>query len=126
MENEHFYLKSIHDKNKYKNDEKYKEHSKRRLIENIGTRLRTLMIGSLSRFEKEFGYLWGHNKSGIKTKEQIELSNKWQKIRTEILDLGNNNIREAEKEIAQYTLSWNKYKTDFIIVPKDKQEKRHE
>ena len=120
---DHFRLKAIHEQNKKRNEERYKEVSKRKLIDSVTLRLRTVMIGALARFENEFGALWGHNKGGPKTQQQLDLYNKWQKVRTEILDLGNNNIRDAERDIAQYTLSWNRYRTDFIIINKDKQEK---
>lgn len=121
---DHFRLKMLHEQNKRKNEENYKEMSKRKLINNVSLRLRTVMVGAIVRFENEFGFLWGHNKGGPKTPQQIELYNKWQKVRTEILDLGNNNIRDCERDIAQYTLTWNRYRTDFIIINKDKQENK--
>mgnify|MGYP003658239013 FL=1 len=35
--------------------------------------------------------------------------------RSKILDNGNANLRAAQNEIAQYTLSWNRYVTQFNI-----------
>lgn len=44
----------------------------------------------------------------------------WSKTRTSILDLGNSNLRAAQSEISQYTISWNRYVTNFVI--KDNEE----
>ena len=32
-----------------------------------------------------------------------------------ILDLGNSNLRAAQSEISQYTLTWNRYVTNFYV-----------
>ena len=37
----------------------------------------------------------------------------WMETRSKVLDNGNSNLRAAQNEIAQYTLSWNRYVTNF-------------
>jgi hypothetical protein len=85
--------------------EQYKENSKKRLLNNIKKKFDTTIIGSLAAFEEEFGYLWGHGK------HYSELTD--QEVRSKILDNGNFNLRSAQSEISQYTLSWNRYVTKF-------------
>ena len=43
------------------------------------------------------------------------LTKKFNTVRTRILDLGNSNLRAAQNEVDQYTLSWNRYVTNFYI-----------
>jgi hypothetical protein len=43
-------------------------------------------------------------------------------VRTQILDAGNSNSRAAQSEIAEYSLSWNKYVTNFVVVNKENEE----
>lgn len=57
-------------------------------------RMKTIMIGSLARFEENFDYLW--EEDGKLTDKFYDL---WQKTREEILDYGNNQIRIAKKDI---------------------------
>ncbi len=89
---------------------KYNEASKRRLLNNIKKKFDTTIIGSLAVFEEEFGYLWAHGDSDedLSDTEQ-EFRDMWQEVRTKILDAGNSNLRAAQSEISQYTLSWDRY-----------------
>ena len=41
--------------------------------------------------------------------------------RTKMLDLGNSNSRASQNELSQYTISWNKYVTNFIVLKDDKE-----
>jgi len=96
--------------------ENYEGQSKTRLLENITKKFNTTTIGSLAVFEDIFGYLWGH---GIEYKKLSKSEKKWRKVwseaRTEILDLGNSNLRGAQNEIGSYTISWDRYITDFYF-----------
>jgi len=98
------------------NDEKFKNSSKKRLITNIEKKFKTLMIGALAAFEESFGEVWGHgNWPENPTEEQKIWRDEWEKVRTKILNSGNNQLRAALDEIAQYTMTWNRYRTEFII-----------
>lgn len=71
----------------------------KKLYNKVSTLMRTVMIGSISAMEKEFSVLWENDD---------EVKAIWDKVRNAILDLGNDKIRELDKEMKQYD-----------IVPKD-------
>ena len=98
----------------------YKENSKRRLLSVVDKKFQTTMIGALARFEEAFGELWGNREKEL-TAEQLKFRQLWEQVRTEILNNGNNQRRAAQEEIAHYTMSWDKFKTDLIVrkEPKD-------
>ena len=83
-------------------------------MNNIKKKFDTTIIGSLAAFEEEFGYLWGHGKHYSElTDQESEFRDMWNEVRSKILDNGNFNLRSAQSEISQYTLSWNRYVTKF-------------
>ena len=110
------YLQFRHNKNKKRTEsnEKYQDSSKRRLSNIIKKKFNTTIIGSLAAFEDQFGDLWGH---GLPISDLDEDQRYWRDIwmdtRSKVLDNGNSNLRAAESEISQYTLSWNRYVTKF-------------
>ena len=110
------YLEFRHSKERRRSNsnEKYQESSKHRLCNIIKKKFNTTIIGSLAAFEDQFGDLWGH---GLPTSDLDEDQRYWRDIwmdtRSKILDNGNSNLRAAESEISQYTLSWNRYVTKF-------------
>lgn len=116
MSQEFYEMKRQIDERKKRQNEKYNENSKQRLINGIAKKFKTTIIGSLAVFEEHFGYLWGHGKD-IKdlTKEEKTFYNIWMRARSELLDKGNNHARAAEIEIGEYTISWDRYKTKFVV-----------
>lgn len=118
-------LKQLREEIKKKNQESYKENSKKRLINNIDKKIKTTMIGSLAVFEKYFGSLWGHGERSL-TEEQKHFRELWEEARTDILNNGNTQMRIAQEEIAQYSMTWNRYKTEFIIKKDPKKEIENE
>lgn len=112
----HAELKKMHEEIKKKNEDKYRTSSKKRLIKNVEKKFKTTMIGALAQFEEMFGDLWGHPKRvEDKTSEELENYEQWQIVRTAVLNNGNNQLRAAMDEIAQYTMTWDRYRTEFII-----------
>lgn len=106
-----------------RNSGRYKDVSKKRLLNNIRKKFNTTIIGSLAAFEEVFGDLWGHGLSYQDLDEdQKYWRDVWSDARTKILDAGNSNSRAAQSEIAEYSLSWNKYITNFVVVDKDNKE----
>ena len=99
-----------------KKDDTYKDNSKRRLLNNLKKKFDTTIIGSLAAFEERFGELCGH---GLPTEEldedQLYWREVWADARSRVLDNGNANLRAAQNEVAQYTLSWNRYVTRFNL-----------
>ena len=102
------------DKRRQKSGEQYKDNSKRRLVNIIKKKFNTTIIGSLAAFEEQFGELWGH---GLELRDldndQQYWRDIWMETRAKILDNGNANLRAAESELSQYTISWNRYITKF-------------
>ena len=113
--------KKAREQAKIKNEERYRDSSKKRLIKNVEKKFKTTMIGSLACFEKYFGDLWGHDESELDP-EQLRYRELWEQARTEILNNGNSQLRIAQEEIAQYSMTWNRYHIDFLVTPQDNKE----
>jgi len=91
------------------------ERSKTRLKKEIRKKIQTTMIGSLSSMEKFFGFLWGEEADDL-TKDQIKMRDIFEEMRTDILDKGNMQIRNADSEIDAYDVVWNKYHINLPIT----------
>jgi hypothetical protein len=91
------------------------ERSKTRLKKEIRKKIQTTMIGSLSSMEKFFGFLWGEESDEL-TKDQVKMRDIFEEMRTDILDKGNMQIRNADSEIDTYDVVWNKYHINLPIT----------
>lgn len=103
-------------------DAMYREDSKQRLKKIASQKIRTTMIGALSSIEKRFGFLWGldengRDKGGEITPEEQQLRDIFDTLRSEVLDLGNNQIRNLETELAQYDVRWNRFHMTLPVKP---------
>jgi hypothetical protein len=98
-------------------DEKYKEVSKDRLLKISQKKIQTTMIGALSTIEKYFGFLWGHEITGELTPEQTHMKEQFDEVRAEILDRGNNQIRNLEAEFTNYDINWLRYRMTLPVKP---------
>jgi hypothetical protein len=96
------------------NDKNHLILSKNNLLNTIKKKLQTIMIGSLAKYEKYFGEEWGLNKKdeecGAKEDEKFDC---WEKCRQEILDLGNKQIRDIEKDIDRYNIDLKGFNIKF-------------
>lgn len=110
----HNKLKKYVEDKKESNKINHLKLSKSNLLNIIKKKLQTIMIGSLSKYEKHFGEEWGLNKKdeecGQKEDEKFDI---WEKCRQEILDLGNKQIRDMEKEIDRYNVDLKGYNIKF-------------
>tara|TARA_A100001201_G_scaffold21819_1_gene24325 strand:- start:1227 stop:1541 length:315 start_codon:yes stop_codon:yes gene_type:complete len=97
-------------------EELLKERSKTRLKKEVKKRIQTTMIGALSSIEKHLGSLWG-NDTDNPTPEQAVMKEVFEELRTEILDKGNNQIRNIDSEIETYDIVWNKYHYSLPLKP---------
>ena len=90
------------------------------IISNLEKRFKTLMIGSISRFEQSFGYLWNHGYEPTDYKEEF-LRDKWQDLRYDLLNHGTNQIRLSINDLNDYIKNESKYKYNyqFIMNPKN-------
>ena len=119
MDNDTYSYGDLVSKNRYakklRNDSQEKS-AQSQLTRHVTKKIKTTMIGALDSFEKAFGEVWGHDEEqGNLTDDQLDMRELWEEVRTEILDRGNAQMRDAEDEISQYTLKWNKFNTEFIV-----------
>jgi transcription termination factor Rho len=94
---------------------KYKADSKERLSKILKKKIQTTMIGALSTIEENFGFLW-NSPDGTLTKEQEAMKNLYNKIRSDILDKGNNQARNIDAELAQYDVEWLRYSIKIPVI----------
>lgn len=100
--------------NKYsiKRYSKYKEDSRERLSGNVKKKMQTTMIGAISSIEEHFGFLWQNN-----TPEAEEMRQLFFRLRSEILDKGNYQIRNIDAELAQYDVEWLRFRLEMPVKP---------
>jgi hypothetical protein len=110
-------LFAMRQKAKLDKEKKFLDDSKKRLETIISTKMRTAFIGALDTFEKAFGHLWGYNRDGELTAEQERMSEVWANARNDILNNGNNQLRAIKAELANNTVSWNRYITNLPVKP---------
>lgn len=102
-------------------DRKYKTESKDRLSKILKKKIQTTMIGALSTVEENFGFLW-QSDDGQLTDDQKLMKDLYQKVRSEILDKGNNQARNIDAELAQYDVEWLRYNMKIPVVSHNIQE----
>ena len=68
------------------------------LMNNINKRFKTTMIGALARFEDSFGYLWEDENNP--NSENFNLL--WERVRDEILNNGNKQLRATINEVSNF------------------------
>jgi hypothetical protein len=100
-------------------ESKYKTDSKDRLSKILKKKIQTTMIGALSAVEENLGFLW-NSPDGTLTKEQEVFKNLYNKIRSDILDKGNNQARNIDAELAQYEVEWLRYSIKMPVVSQPK------
>ena len=110
------YEELIRQSDKFKSDkeQRYKDVSKDRLLKIAKKKIQTTMIGALSSLEKHYGFLWGQDQEGELTPEQQHMKDLYEEIRSEILDKGNNQIRNLETEFNYYDITWLRYQ---MMIP---------
>ena len=124
IEQEYDYDNLIRSSRKYKTDKekKYNDSSKERLGSIAKKKIETTMIGALSSVESHLGFLWGHNSGEELTPEQQHLKSIYDEIRSEILDKGNNQIRNLESELSYYEVKWLRYQMNLPLIPMETKE----
>jgi len=103
-------------KNKIESEriKQYKDSSKERFKKIATTKIRTAMIGSLDAIEKRLKKYWETDKP---TNEGLFLKQIYEEIRNEILDKGNQQIRNLEIELEQYDIEWKRYTIQLPVKP---------
>ena len=92
--------------------ERDKDISKKKLYRTAETKIRTTMIGALSSIENNLKKFWDVPNP---TAEQIAMKETFEEcVRSEILDRGNNQIRNLENEFGNYEIL---YKKKIVYLP---------
>jgi transcription termination factor Rho len=108
------YLKK-HFELKQKREDKQRELSKEKLLKATKKKIQTTMIGALHSVEQHFGFLWNSENPGH---EEEQLKEIFEDMRSEILDRGNNQIRNLENEFSHYDVTWKKYSLKLPFTDK--------
>ena len=94
---------------------KYKIDSKDRLAKILKKKIQTTMIGALSTIEENFGFLWNVPSTDL-TPDQQKMKTLYDKVRSEILDKGNNQARNIDAELSQYEVEWLRYSIQIPVI----------
>lgn len=97
-------------------ESKYKADSRDRLSKILKKKIQTTMIGALSSIEENLGFLWKNDSNEPLTPDQEALKNIYNKIRSEILDRGNNQARNIDAELSQYDVEWTRYQIQMPVI----------
>ncbi len=87
----------------------------------ITKRFQTTMIGSLHQFEKYFGYLWGLGLDEDElTDQQLDARDRWELARNQVLNNGNNQLRQMLNDIENsQALIKKQYNYKFYTKPRN-------
>lgn len=89
----------------------YLAKSNDRLKSIMMKKIETTMIGSLDAIEKEINELTRN----LSKNDSIMLREAYSRIRSKILDNGNNQKRAINEEMKHYTVNWNMYKMTIPV-----------
>lgn len=95
-------------------EQKYKSDSKDRLSKIMKKKIQTTMIGSLSSIEEHFGFLWEGDSEQARMMKEI-----YNKVRSDVLDKGNNQARNIDAELSHYEVEWLKYSITMPVIHKE-------
>lgn len=109
-----------------RDDELYKQHQERlhqeRLLLILRKKLSRIFIGDIQLIEHYLGELWGHGKPAEeRTPEELWWFRKWQRLRTEILDNGNFQLRSVESEVLLHKVNWQRHQRFYEFGSKSSQ-----
>ena len=86
---------------------------KDKLAKMVEKRIRTTMIGALAAVEEKFGMLWEND--GKMNREQEKAYSLFQEIRSSILDKGNDQIRQLEKDLEYFVVELRRITLEFKL-----------
>jgi len=72
------------------------------------------MIGALDTIEKNLGFLWEDDSQQSKQLKEI-----YDVVRQEILDRGNDQMRNMDAELNQYEVEWLRYRLTIPVKRRD-------
>lgn len=104
-------LMDIHRIQRKQSQSRIEYDSKERLKKIAMKKFKTCFIAALAEFEDIFGHIWGHNLSEDQlTTEQKTNHEKWQQVRTNILNKGNTQARALVAEMDLHKVQFEGYK----------------
>lgn len=85
----------------------------------IEKRMQTIMIGALSRFEENFGHLWGHytDEDTPLTEAELSYADDWERTRNQILNQGNAQIRNTKEDFDKWGVSSVRTEYNYSFPP---------
>jgi hypothetical protein len=86
--------------------------SKDRLVDKVEKRIKTSFIGALDSVETHLSCLWETNGSDM-SPAQVEMYDIYQKIRKEILDKGNQQVREFKGDLENFDVNFKQYQLEL-------------
>jgi transcription termination factor Rho len=104
-------------------DQRKKEVSKDILFKSCKKKIQTTMIGALDVVEKRFGFLWSFEGSDELSEEQKQLKDIYDEARADILDKGNNQIRNLESEFSNYEVTKKRFQINLPVSEKNQENK---
>ena len=81
------------------------------------------MIGALDVVEKRFGFLWSFEGLEEMSEEQKQLKDIYDEARADILDKGNNQIRNLESEFSNYEVTKKRFQINLPVSEKNQEKK---
>lgn len=109
-------MRGLVERNKLEKEEKIKEDSKNKLRALIEKKFKTTFIGALSQFEEVFGYLWGHHAQNSELSDnQLKFKKLYERVRNNVLNNGNTQLRALLNELDQYSLEWQPYQFNLKV-----------
>lgn len=100
-----------------KREEIHKHKSKERLSRIMKKKIQTTMIGALSSVEEHFGFLWDNE--AIDTKQQLAMKELYNKLRSDILDKGNHQLRNIDVELSEYDITTVRHNFKLPVIPRE-------
>jgi hypothetical protein len=90
----------------------------------VEKRLQTTMIGAISKFENNFGFLWGQDieKDEDLTPQQLEFADMWERTRNQVLNQGNAQIRNIKDDFYKWGGLFKQNFNYSFKVPKDSED----
>lgn len=101
--------------NKININERQKDISKDKLLKSAKKRIQTTMIGALSSIEEHFGFLWENDLD----EHSGDMKKIFEELRAEILDRGNNQIRNLDGDFSTYDVVWKRYHYQLPFIGKE-------
>lgn len=121
MESKETQLANLRKRQREQSCGRIQSDSKERFKKIVIRKLKTSFIGAISEFEIAFGQeLWGHGLSSESlTDVQRANKDKWEQVRTNILNKGNTQIRALVAEMDLHTVEFRGYRIIFGGEKKD-------